>query len=732
MTRNKLSIFLSVIFLLLTAKIDAQNIENQQDSVKSRPTVALVLSGGGAKGFAEIGTLEAIDELGIPIDYVVGTSMGSIVGGFYAIGYSGKEIAEQVDKIEWSTVFTDKITSRKIPVIIKDELSRYAFSFPIKDKIRLPKGIIQGQRVMNILSKYTIGYHQDKDFSNLPIPYSCVGTDIETGEAVVFERGSLPIVMRASMAIPSVFTPQRVGNRVFVDGGVINNFPADVAKAKGFDYIIGVYVQSPLLEQSEINSAADIVNQLVSFAGKPRLDQNKKLTDIYISPNITGFNAGSFDKEEIDTLIQRGRDAAKKHYDELKALKEKLGENVAKEELSPPPFDEPIRFKAIKVKGLEDISENLFFTKLDLDDKDSISVDELEKTIGDVSSVLGLDLLTYKVLQDTLQFDAHERLSNRFNVGLHYDSDNEGSVLMNLTLNNLLIKNSRASADAILGRDLQFTGRYTIKFGKVPYLNLMFDTKDYSLTRYIKNDKVIEGDVTYVKFDMNAQMILWDNYSAGVGIRKEYVDYKDVTHMNTILSERTGNDWYTHHYAFISLDILDDPSYPTRGIRFDGEANYISNGAGETGTVLYANLKRAYSIGKKFSTIVNLYGRTILDNQLSPIYKNYWGGINDTKYLTKHIPFVGANWVQGYNDMMAVARIDFRYRLFKNNYLVLAGNYGRYSDDIDNFFSSIPENIWGGGITYSYDSIVGPIEATIMHSTEVSKPILHVSIGYNF
>lgn len=716
---------------LSSLQLNAQRLATTPDSLKQRPTVALVLSGGGAKGFAAIGVLEAIDDLGIPIDYVVGTSIGSIMGGLYAIGYSGNLIATEVKKQDWTTLFTDEITSRKIPVSVKDELSRYAFSFPIKKGIKIPKGIVRGQKVMSILSKYTIGYHTPTNFSEFPIPFSSIAVDLETGEAVVLEKGVLSQAMRASMAIPSVFTPQEIGTRAFIDGGVINNFPADVAKAKGYDYIIGVDVQSPLRKKEELSSATDIVNQLVGFASKPRTDRNIKLTDVYIHPDISGYNTSSFTENEVDSLIERGRKAARNAYPQLLDLKRKLGYNITREKLEAPRFEDSIRFNHIKVKGLKRVGKDVFRRKLKLPKSKNVTAEKLEEAINDAAAVLNLDLLYYQLRKDTLEFTAHERSSNRFNVGMHYDSDNDASVLLNATANNVLFKNSRGSIDAILGKNLQFTGRYTIKFGKIPHLNMTFDTKKYDLSIYEKNDKIAEGDLSYVKFDINTQMIMWDSYSVGIGIRKEYIDIDNAISAESIIPKESSG-WYTNHYAFISLNTLDNAAYPSRGVRFDGEAKYISNGEGQKGTVLYANFKRARSFGRKFAASLNIYGRTILDNELGMIYENYWGGISTSQYLDKHIPFMGTNWVQGSNAAMGVGRMDLRYEIFKRNYVILTGNYGRYTKDPEMFFKDDAKNIWGAGITYSYGSIIGPIALTLMHSTEVDKPLLHVSIGYNF
>ncbi len=360
--------------LFLHWESSAQSSAIDTTKLKKRPSVALVLSGGGAKGFAHIGILEALDELDIPVDYVIGTSMGSVMGGMYAIGYPGRVIAEEVVKQDWDNVFSDESTSRKTLVSLKDELGRYAFSFPIRKRIELPKGLIRGQNVINILNKYTIGYHGTTNFSELPIPFSCVAVDLESGEAVVSEKGYLPQALRASMSIPTVFIPEEIGDRIFVDGGIVNNFPTEVAKVKGYDYVIGVDVQTPLRDKEELNTVPKIVDQLVSFAGKTQNEKNKKLADIYIHPDISGFSTGSFSFEEIDSIIERGRQAAKIAYPKLLALKKKLGKNAHKKKLPLPNFNKKLQFRHISVKGLERTSEKLFRKKLKIKKTEPITL----------------------------------------------------------------------------------------------------------------------------------------------------------------------------------------------------------------------------------------------------------------------------------------------------------------------------------------------------------------------
>ncbi len=290
-------------------------------------------------------------------------------------------------------------------------------------------------------------------------------------------------------------------------------------------------------------------------------------------------------------------------------------------------------------------------------------------------------------------------------------------------------KNSRISIDAILGKDLEFTGRYTIKLGAIPYLSFFFDTKKYELELFEKHNKVSEGEISYVKFGVNAQAILWDSYSVGVGVRKEYVDIGNILNPPNIT---TFNGWYTNYFGTINLNTLDKPYYPREGVRFDAEVNFISDDDSQTGKTIYASIVRPRTIGPKITLLLNLYGRAVIDSNLGTLYKNYWGGANWGHYLTPHLPFLGAHWMQGHNNAMAIGKIDIRYELFKNNYLFLSGNYGHYSQSIQNFLTNSAKDVWGGGITYSYNSIIGPIAATLMYSDEVKKPLFNVSIGYNF
>ncbi|MBN1534412.1 MAG: patatin-like phospholipase family protein, partial [Spirochaetes bacterium] len=294
-----------------------------QQKAGTRPKVGLVLSGGGAKGIAHVGVLKVLEEAGVKVDYIAGTSMGSIVGGFYAIGYDAKSLEKFALEEPWDELLSDEMSLRNIPIEEKNDESKYILSFALKGfGFELPKGVIKGQKLMTRLSILTLPYHQVQDFNKLPIPFRCVATDIETGEAVVFDRGFLPKALRASMSIPSALTPVEIDGRLLVDGGVVRNFPVSDVRAMGADIVIGVDVGAPLYKKEEITSLAEILEQSISFLNDISTKQERKKCDILILPDIRGLGVTDFAKAK--DIIKRGEDAARSVYPQLKKLAERL------------------------------------------------------------------------------------------------------------------------------------------------------------------------------------------------------------------------------------------------------------------------------------------------------------------------------------------------------------------------------------------------------------------------
>lgn len=293
-----------------------------------RKKVGVVLGGGGAKGVAHIGVLKVLEEAGIPIDYVAGTSMGAIVGGLYAIGYTPEEIDSMVLEQDWAMLLSDRIKRNSLTFPEKENAERYILSLPfgIEKKDRVIQGMIRGQNLMNLFSNLTIGYHDSVDFRNFNIPFACVAVNAVDGKDYVFRKGSLPLAMRASMAIPAVFAPVRLDSMVLIDGGLNDNFPVDVARDMGADIIIGVDLGTSDLKKLEnLNNPGDVIGQIIALHGYEKYAHNKEKTDLLFRPNMTPYNAASFSTIALDTLIHRGEQEAYAHWDEIITLKEKIG-----------------------------------------------------------------------------------------------------------------------------------------------------------------------------------------------------------------------------------------------------------------------------------------------------------------------------------------------------------------------------------------------------------------------
>ena len=303
------------ILCIIVAVLMVGAANAQQDSI-ARPKVkkvGVVLSGGGAKGMAHIGVLKVLEKAGIPIDIVTGTSMGSIIGGLYSIGYNAHSLDSMVRVQDWSYVISDREDLSHQGLSDRQKQNTYLFStgmtFGKKDKKDKSTGggIIKGKNLAELFQKLCVGYTDSLNFSrDLPIPFACVATDIVTNDEVDFHSGRLAQAMRASMAIPAAFAPVRLGDMVLVDGGLKNNYPADIAREMGAEIIIGVTVQGPPKTAEDLGSTMSIIGQLVDVNCKNKLDENLAITDLHMAVDTKGYGSASFSAAAIDTP-RRGR-----------------------------------------------------------------------------------------------------------------------------------------------------------------------------------------------------------------------------------------------------------------------------------------------------------------------------------------------------------------------------------------------------------------------------------------
>lgn len=307
---------LAVIFFLL--------FPNNNFARKSNPKIGLVLSGGGARGFAHIGTLKLIDSLQIPIDYIVGTSMGGIIGGLYASGYTGNEIEKYALSINWMEILQNKPPRSELPYLEKKDDGAFPVELGLDGLTPvIPNGLISGQMISLLLSDLTSAVGSIRDFDNLPIPFRCVAIDLVTGNVVVLKNGSLSKAIRSTMSIPTIFSPVEWGDSLLIDGGMLNNFPADVLKEMGADIIIGVNVGSQLALKEDLKSLVDILQQTMILTDLQKQRENYELCNLIIKPELDGFSTTDFESDKVRSIVQIGIKVAAENKKELLELKKK-------------------------------------------------------------------------------------------------------------------------------------------------------------------------------------------------------------------------------------------------------------------------------------------------------------------------------------------------------------------------------------------------------------------------
>ena len=482
-----------------------------------RPRIGLALSGGGAKGFAHIGVLKVLEEIGLPIDCITGTSMGSVIGGLYAIGYTTDSLAALARRKDWPQFFNDAATRRDLPMEEKLWDGRYFATFPIRQgNVQLPGGLVAGQKISALLSRLTWSVHHLTDFRELPIPFACVATDLETGEAVTLDRGFLPEAIRASIAIPTVFTPVKLNNRLLVDGGLIRNLPAEDVRRLGANIVIGVDVGAPLSSEEKLNSFFSVIDQISRFRGAEINALQRQRCNIIITPDLTGLTAASFDR--ADTLIKRGEIAARRLMPRLRALADSLKTLTKSRSVYKIPRLDSLLIQDFAITGLRDVSRRLVLSELDLLLPIWVTAREIEKAMARIYSSQFFERVTYRLEpQDggtKLIIDVVEKNADAFRFGLRYDSSSKAALLLNTTFRNRAEHGSILLFDLRLGDQLQIDSQYFLHLGLGPRFGLrargnysrntldraVFPSRGHFL--FIKSEagyKKIGGDISFLQ-----------------------------------------------------------------------------------------------------------------------------------------------------------------------------------------------------------------------------------------
>jgi len=372
-------------------------VQSMQAQEAVRPRIGLVLSGGGARGIAHVGLLKTLDSLAIPIDYIAGTSMGSIVGALYAVGHSGKEIERTIRAQNWPDLFSDQPPRHRLPYPEKKRHGRYQLRFGFDGRrFQAPSGLIQGQNIRLKLGELVSPYDAVGHFDDLPIPFRCIAADLNSCDPITLESGNLAKAVRASMSIPTAFAPVSWGDYHFIDGGMLNNFPVDAVKAMGANRIIGMDVMGVHRDPEPPRTIVQVLNRTLGFLGVQQWRQNVADTDIYIAPDLEGYSIMDFTDRRIAGIVACGDRAASAYRDSLLALKSRY-------RLHRYTRPEPgVKFKVsrLRLHGLHVMSHSDFRERLSMEPGTAFTLAWLHQRLNIISVGMPIDTIAWEVIPD--------------------------------------------------------------------------------------------------------------------------------------------------------------------------------------------------------------------------------------------------------------------------------------------------------------------------------------------
>jgi NTE family protein len=435
--RSRIHRVLAVAVLLAAA---CPVVHAEEPTESDRPYTALVLAGGGARGGAHVGVLKVLEEQHVPVDFVVGTSMGSIVGGLYASGMSPEEMAEAFEFVDWEAAFHDQPERKYISYRRKEDDRLALFPFEVglgRGGFKFKKGLIAGQKINFILEALTLHTAGVKNFDDLQLPYRAVAGDLSTGERVVIDRGDLSDAMRASMAIPGVFTPVEWEGRLLVDGGIVDNLPIDVALEMGAERIIAIDVGTHAKEMDEAKSLFAVASQTLSVLNKRNVKKSRELVreqDTLLIPDIP-IRTGDFN--EIMEAVAAGESAARGILDEWQpySVSEEEFQEFLKRQRRPADWRNPdVTIDAITVRGLTKVDPKLVTRRIRTQAGQPLDLGELNTDLRKIQQIGEFEMVSFDLEKDeqgrhTLNVDAEEKSwgPNYLRIGINIESDFEGS-----------------------------------------------------------------------------------------------------------------------------------------------------------------------------------------------------------------------------------------------------------------------------------------------------------------
>ncbi len=757
---------------------------NAQDSIVSqRPKVGVVLSGGGAKGFAHIGALRVIEEAGIPIDYIAGTSMGSIIGGLYAVGYDPDMMQKLCTEQNWDMIIKDQIPRKFIPLEKRIHERHYLLMLPYKNgKLKIKRSMIDGMYVNMLLTRLMMPAYKERDFSKLPVPFLCIATDIISADPIEFRSGSLAQSIRSSMSIPFLFEPVAYDGYLLCDGGLTNNFPVRNVREQGADIIIGVDLEIVKSNPEVLDNSLKVLERLISVVSQDESNKARKECNILIRPDIGKANMMSFN--DFDPIIKCGEDGAREKFPELKRLADSLQAlgPFEVERHHTMPIDH-VTIAGVEVEGIDEYNAELIKSEFGDEFPQEFMIDDIETIIVKIYSQGYYSNVWYELIDtqegNIIRLHCKNKTSLTFSLGGHYDNNYGIGLLLNM---NARTKHFTYNIDLNIADNPYFRAGITHRYTKL--LSGTAEILAMNLKANLYNQK---GDIQHsVRLQYNALDLYFQiapsvTQAIKLGIRMNYTMSKDIQYNTYGFSEEERDEHQFNPKAYIHyfFNNEDQTDFPRKGwninvigkcILYDG---VFKDAWSRPMYAVQADAMKSFPIGQRHSFKLGVVGATRLGNSMLTYDDDLFfiGGQSKMYYMDNIMSFTGLPFISVYTEFAAYAKTAWQWNFYKNFYAIASCDAGYLKNylplldkarkisvlDFDNmtiddmmfvldFFDEFAETtstdldtwfiprhyVMGAGLTLGYKTMFGPIEIQLSKSNIIDDWSLFVNVGYWF
>lgn len=735
---------LTVILIVSFSFLQAQEIKSHKEDIK----VGVVLSGGGAKGLAHVSVLRTLEDAGVRVDYIGGTSMGAIIGALYASGYNAKQLDSIIKSVDFFKVISNDLPRKAKPFYEKESGEKYALTLPVKNgKVGIPIAITEGQNVMNLLTRLTQHVNDIEDFNQLPVPFLCIGTDLETGKQKVFNSGFLPLVAKASGSFPTLLAPVEIDGKLYSDGGIVNNFPVDEVKAMGADVLIGVDIQDGLKKKEKLNSAPTILNQIVGFQMYQSIEEKRERVDLLIQPNMSKYNVVSFD--EIDAIMKMGEEASQKFipkFKEIAILQQPKPRRIID-------FKKVERFhiNRFEVEGNQNYTRAYVLGKLNLKRRDTTSYKSLLSSINNLYGTGNFENIQYKIEEEEngalIKFKVKETpISNYFQIGAHYDDLYKTGILLNALTKHALFKNDVLSLDFVLGDHIRYNLNYFVDNGFYTSFGLKSRYNNFNADVRFDINNINRIRLEYEDFtnQIYVQTVFNRRFAIGAGVEHKRIKaFTETTttienNLNAVEDGRFYFDKsdYFNGISYIKYDSYDKPYFQRKGAFLDAEfrwywASTDYNDNFKAFSQLKGKLGFAHTFFKHLTLHFNSEAGITLGENDNRALDYILGGYGDN-FVNNLIPFYGYDFGELSNNSFLKSALTVRYEFLPKNYFSATASYARVEEDVFDKGNLFDNTKSGYMVGYGLDTFLGPIEINYTWSPDHNKNYWYFNVGYWF